>query len=388
MGEVFAGRYQLVDPLGEGGTGRVWRAWDHRQGRYVAAKVLHQSDAWSLLRFVREQSFRIEHPHVVTPLGWAGDDDRVLYTMPIVRGGSVSTLLGDFGPLPPSWVAVLVDQLLQALSAVHHMGLVHRDVKPANMLLEPTGRNHPYLRLSDFGVAAPVSEPRLTRVSQVIGTPGYLAPEQLRGAAPRPAQDLYAVGVVTVEMLTGVGLGGEEGTSWPERPSGCPDSLWQLTRALAASDIADRPASAASAMAALRDPGLPSHADPRDSEVEVFDQVPELPPGWDRHGPIVSNAPPHLPSPTWESAFGETGSAPGSSARRGRRGLDAPSKSDQKAREPGLFDQPSATSPAQGRISHPRRRRVSRLRVASAAVLAVVGVILLTVATLLVQDVV
>lgn len=349
----------------------------------MAAKVLHQSDASSLLRFVREQSFRIQHPHVVTPLGWAGDDDRVLYTMPIVRGGSVSTLLGDFGPLPPSWVAVLVDQLLQALSAVHHVGLVHRDVKPANMLLEPTGRNHPYLRLSDFGVAAPVSEPRLTRVSQVIGTPGYLAPEQLRGAAPRPAQDLYAVGVVTVEMLTGVGLGGEEGMSWPERPSGCPDSLWQLTRALAASEIAERPTSAASAMATLRDTGLPFHADPRDGEVEVFDQVPELPPGWDRRGPIVSNAPPHLPSPTWESAFGETGSVPGGAARRGRRGLEAPSKSETKAREPRGLDQPSA-----GRISHPGRPRVSRVRVAAAAALAVVGVILLTVAALLVQDVV
>jgi len=95
LGEVFARRYELVDVLGHGGMGWVWRAWDHHEGRYVAAKVLRQSDASSLMRFVREQSFRVHHPHVVTPLGWVGEDDRVLFTMPVVRGGSVSTLLGD-----------------------------------------------------------------------------------------------------------------------------------------------------------------------------------------------------------------------------------------------------------------------------------------------------
>ena len=119
MGEVLGGRYDLVDPLGEGGAGVVWRAWDRREARYVAAKVMRQADAASLLRFVREQAVRIEHPHVLTPLGWVGEDDRVLFTMPIVRGGSVATLVGDHGPLPPGWVATLLDQVLAALERIH-----------------------------------------------------------------------------------------------------------------------------------------------------------------------------------------------------------------------------------------------------------------------------
>ncbi len=102
MGEVFAGRYELVDPIGRGGVGAVWRAWDHRRRRYVAAKVLQQSDAHSLLRFVREQALRIDHPHVLAPASWAADDDKVLFTMDLVAGGSLVHLIGDYGPLPPS----------------------------------------------------------------------------------------------------------------------------------------------------------------------------------------------------------------------------------------------------------------------------------------------
>ncbi|GDY64364.1 hypothetical protein SAV14893_037570 [Streptomyces avermitilis] len=100
MGEVFAGRYELVDPIGRGGVGAVWRAWDHRRRRYVAAKVLQQSDAHALLRFVREQAMRIDHPHVLAPASWAADDDKVLFTMDLVAGGSLVHLIGDYGPLP------------------------------------------------------------------------------------------------------------------------------------------------------------------------------------------------------------------------------------------------------------------------------------------------
>ncbi|GAA4953466.1 hypothetical protein GCM10023238_19900 [Streptomyces heliomycini] len=112
MGEVFAGRYELVDPIGRGGVGAVWRAWDHRRRRYVAAKVLLQSDAHSLLRFVREQALRIDHPHVLAPTSWAADDDKVLFTMDLVAGGSLVHLVGDYGPLPPAFVCTLLDQLL------------------------------------------------------------------------------------------------------------------------------------------------------------------------------------------------------------------------------------------------------------------------------------
>ncbi|WP_157881336.1 serine/threonine-protein kinase, partial [Streptomyces phaeochromogenes] len=181
MGEVFAGRYELVDPIGRGGVGAVWRAWDHRRRRYVAAKVLQQSDAHSLLRFVREQALRIDHPHVLAPASWAADDDKVLFTMDLVGGGSLVHLIGDYGPLPPAFVCTLLDQLLAGLAAVHAEGVVHRDIKPANILLEATGTGRPRLRLSDFGISMRLGEPRLTETNYVVGTPGYFAPEQLLG---------------------------------------------------------------------------------------------------------------------------------------------------------------------------------------------------------------
>ncbi|WP_051486276.1 serine/threonine-protein kinase [Nocardioides sp. J54] len=204
MGEVFAGRYELLDPIAAGGMGTVWRVHDRTAGDVKAAKVLRQADAAMLLRFVREQSVRIDHTHVVTPQSWAGVDDRVLFTMPLVRGGSVSGLMKrNGGTLPPRWIAVLTDQTLQALEAVHAAGIVHRDIKPGNLLLEPTGSGRPHLRLTDFGIAVPSDEPRLTHVAMVIGTPGYMPPEQYHGADPHPSADVYALGIVVLEMLTG-----------------------------------------------------------------------------------------------------------------------------------------------------------------------------------------
>ncbi len=204
MGEVFAGRFELLEPIAEGGMGSVWVVRDRRDQQVYAGKVLRQSDSASLMRFMREQATRIAHDHVVTPLSWAGEDDRVLFTMPLVRGGSVATLVGDHGALPARWVRELLVQLLTALDAVHATGVVHRDVKPANLLLHATGTARPHLLLTDFGISARVSDPRLTHASQVIGSPGYMAPEQLAGADPAFAQDVYAAGMVGLEMLTGV----------------------------------------------------------------------------------------------------------------------------------------------------------------------------------------
>lgn len=203
MGEVFAGRYELIDPIGRGGVGAVWRAWDARRRRYVAAKVLQQSDAHTLLRFVREQALRIDHPHVLAPASWAADDDKVLFTMDLVNGGSLAHLIGDYGPLSPRFVCTLLDQLLAGLTAVHAEGVVHRDIKPANILLEATGTGRPHLRLSDFGIAMRKGEPRLTEANYVVGTPGYFAPEQLLGAEPDFPADLFAVGLVALYLITG-----------------------------------------------------------------------------------------------------------------------------------------------------------------------------------------
>ncbi|MEJ7833018.1 MAG: serine/threonine-protein kinase [Nocardioides sp.] len=273
MGEVFAGRFELVEPIAEGGMGSVWVVRDRKDGELYAGKLLRQSDSASLLRFMREQATRIRHDHVVTPLSWAGEDDRVLFTMPLVRGGSVATLIGDFGRLPPEWVVALLDQLLQALEAVHAAGVVHRDVKPGNLLLDATGTAEPRLRLSDFGISARVDEPRLTRTSQVIGSPGYMAPEQLAGADPDVSQDLYAVGMVGLEMITGVRPPAAVAEARDRRdaePAVAP--LVDLLLETAAPLSRDRPTSAGELRARLRalDLGRPGSSA---EAVEVFDHV-------------------------------------------------------------------------------------------------------------------
>ncbi|MEV8127089.1 protein kinase [Streptomyces sp. NPDC085944] len=293
MGEVFAGRYELVDPVGRGGVGAVWRAWDHRRRRYVAAKVLQQRDAHSLLRFVREQALRIDHPHVLAPASWAADDDQVLFTMDLVTGGSLVHLVGDYGPLPPDFVCTLLDQLLSGLAAVHGEGVVHRDIKPANLLLEATGTGRPRLRLSDFGIAMRLGEPRLTETNLVVGTPGYLAPEQMMGAEPDFPADLFAVGLVALYLLEGakpdakalVEHFAEHGT--PTAPRGIPEPLWQVVATLVQPDPAARFRTAtgarralAAAVELLPEPG------PDDELIEIFDQVGPLPAGFGSEGPF------------------------------------------------------------------------------------------------------
>ncbi|MGW6459344.1 protein kinase domain-containing protein [Streptomyces sp. NPDC055078] len=311
MGEVFAGRYELVDPIGRGGVGAVWRAWDHRRRRYVAAKVLQQSDAHTLLRFVREQALRIDHPHVLAPASWAADDDKVLFTMDLVSGGSLAHVIGDYGPLPPRYVCTLLDQLLSGLAAVHAEGVVHRDIKPANILLEATGTGRPHLRLSDFGISMRKGEPRLTETNYVVGTPGYFAPEQMRGAEPDFTADLFAVGLVALYLLEGQKPDSRAliehfaGRGTPGAPQGIPEPLWQVLAGLLQPDPDSRFRTATGARKALATAGemLPEPG-PDDEPVEIFDQLGPLPSGFGPDGPENSAA----PEP---SALQPPGSAPG-----------------------------------------------------------------------------
>ncbi|HZG06596.1 MAG TPA: serine/threonine-protein kinase [Streptomyces sp.] len=297
MGEVFAGRYELVDPIGRGGIGAVWRAWDHRRKRYVAAKVLQQSDAHTLLRFVREQALRIDHPHVLAPASWAADDDKVLFTMELVRGGSLVHLVGDYGPLPPTYVCTLLDQLLSGLSAVHAEDVVHRDIKPANILLEATGTGRPHLRLSDFGIAMRKGEPRLTETNYVVGTPGYFAPEQLLGAEPDFPADLYAVGLVALYLLTGQkpdsqALVEAYAHGVPPTPQGIPEPLWQVLANLLHPDPEARFRTATGVRRALASAVelLSTDSTLEQEVVEVFDQIGPLPPGFGPDGPVGNRA--------------------------------------------------------------------------------------------------
>ena len=245
----MAGRYLLLDQIGAGGMGSVWRAWDERTRCHVAVKVLGRHSSALLARFVREQAIRVRHPHVVAPHGWAAEDDLVVLAMELVPGGSVADLLREHGPLDTGTVGVLLEQLLMGLAAVHGAGLVHRDVKPANLLLEATGDGTPHLRLGDFGVAAPIADRRFTTVPGGIGTDGYMAPEQARGAPPEPTQDLYAVGRVALELVTGLP---------PARQRGIPSHpLRPLVERLLVADPQQRLATADAALRLLRRLALP-----------------------------------------------------------------------------------------------------------------------------------
>jgi eukaryotic-like serine/threonine-protein kinase len=189
MARYDATQLRLIDPIGGGGAATVWRAWDADARRFVAVKVPTPGTPAA-----PEPAVRVVHPHVVT-----GDArSRGWLTQPLVRGGTADRLLAEHGALPADYVAVLLDQLLDALAAVHATGLVHRDVKPANLLLEPTGAGRPHLRLADFGVAVPAGA-----CVPPAGTDGYLAPESAAGAPADPRHDLHAAGITTVELLSG-----------------------------------------------------------------------------------------------------------------------------------------------------------------------------------------
>jgi serine/threonine-protein kinase len=177
---LLAGRYELRDEIGRGATGVVWRAWDRRWRADVAVKVF--DSAWPV-------GPCLVHPHVLAQVSTVARDGTVFAVMDLVRGGSLLDLCVEQGRLPEAFVAVVVDQLLQALVAVHAHGIVHRDVKPANLLLDATGAGRPRVRLADFGDET------------TIGTPGYLAPEREAGAPAHASQDVYAAGVLTRRLL-------------------------------------------------------------------------------------------------------------------------------------------------------------------------------------------
>ncbi|MFF6870559.1 protein kinase [Streptomyces sp. NPDC012450] len=340
MGEVFAGRYELIDPIGRGGAGAVWRAWDHRRRRYVAAKVLLQSDAHTLLRFVREQALRIDHPHVLAPASWAADDDKVLFTMDLVAGGSLAHVIGDYGPLPPRFVCVLLDQLLSGLATVHAEGVVHRDIKPANILLDVTGTGRPHLRLSDFGISMRKGEPRLTETNYVVGTPGYFAPEQLLGAEPDFTADLFAVGLVALYLLQGRKPDSQalvehfltHGT--PSAPEGIPEPLWQVLAGLLQPDPQARFRTATGARKALSAAvEMLPEPDADEEPVEIFDQLGPLPAGFGPEGPTNPTRP-------------TTGPTTGSQDRQDHQGSQNPATAlSAAASAPAAPGTPTATDP-------------------------------------------
>jgi eukaryotic-like serine/threonine-protein kinase len=198
------GRYHVVERIAAGGMGEVFRAHDAVLAREVAVKILHRSlagDQGFVDRFRREAraAATLNHPNIVAVYDWGAVDGIYYMVMEYVSGRSVRELLNADGPLAPAQAAEIVRQTLLALEHAHAKGIVHRDLKPENILLTADGT----VKLTDLGLARAFADARATRAGAVTGTVQYLSPEQIRGEPADPRSDLYSLGIVAYELLTG-----------------------------------------------------------------------------------------------------------------------------------------------------------------------------------------
>jgi len=198
------GHYRLTDLLGRGGMGDVWRAHDTRTDRIVAVKLLPKglaNDEIFKQRFRREAhaAAQLTEPHVVPIHGYGEIDGQLYVDMRLIEGRDLQGLLTTTGPLKPARAVMIVEQVAKALQAAHNVGLVHRDVKPSNILVA----DYDFAYLIDFGIARGVGEATLTSVGTMIGTPFYMAPERFRDGPVDARADVYALACVLHECLTG-----------------------------------------------------------------------------------------------------------------------------------------------------------------------------------------
>jgi eukaryotic-like serine/threonine-protein kinase len=204
---VLADRYEILDELGRGGMGRVYRAHDRELREEIAIKVLRRdvlSNDVNLVDRLRAESRlarRITHQNVVRVYDFGEHDGAFFLTMELVHGVTVENLIESRGRLASAATHALAAQLAEALAVAHQHGVIHRDIKPANLLVD----NHGVLKVMDFGLARPAdTSKRLTMQGSVVGTPRYMAPEQFMDGNVDARSDLYSMGVVLYECLTGV----------------------------------------------------------------------------------------------------------------------------------------------------------------------------------------
>lgn len=204
QGYRLGGRYLLGSRIASGGMGDVWRADDEVLDRTVAVKVLRpstDSEPVFARRFRDEALYTagLAHPNIATVYDYGEEDHLAYLVMELVDGEPLSVLVRREGAQPPERVRSVMAQAALALGAAHEAGVVHRDVKPANILLTADGT----VKLTDFGIARALDGSGHTQTGEVVGTPHYLSPEQALGEAATGASDLYALGIVAHEMLTG-----------------------------------------------------------------------------------------------------------------------------------------------------------------------------------------
>ena len=205
VGEVISGRYELEGLVEHGGMSSVYRSYDRMLERHVALKVLHpqfRDDPEHVERFRREARAvaQLSHPHIVTVIDRGVSDGHQFIVFEFVDGENLKQLLERSGPLPVRRAVELAIQIADALAFAHAHDIVHRDVKPQNILLDASGE----AKVTDFGIARTLDVERgVTQTGPVLGTSNYLSPEQAEGAPVGPASDVYSLGVVLYELLTG-----------------------------------------------------------------------------------------------------------------------------------------------------------------------------------------
>lgn len=215
IGRIVAGKYRVEEMIGEGGMGQVFRATQLSLDKAVVLKVLRRSllsDARTVARFQREAkaASRLNHPNAIGIIDFGQDSDDSLYiAMEYVPGRDLHQIISDEGPLPEKRLIKIVAQVLAALSDAHAVGVIHRDLKPENIMVEQRRDQPDFVKVLDFGIAklqeSTGSEGQaLTRAGFVCGTPEYMSPEQASGVEIDPRSDLYAVGVILYQCLTGV----------------------------------------------------------------------------------------------------------------------------------------------------------------------------------------
>ncbi len=207
---TLSGRYQTGERLGSGGMSNVYKATDLILERTVAVKVLaeHLSDDERFVARFRREALAVAkliHPNIVQVYDTGVDDGRHYIVMEYVEGRSGAQILQRQGPVGPEIAAEVGIQACAGLDYAHRRGIIHRDVKPGNLMVVggPVGGGEMTVKLTDFGIARAIEQTRITQVGSVVGTAAYLAPEQVRGEEATPATDVYALGVVLYQFLTG-----------------------------------------------------------------------------------------------------------------------------------------------------------------------------------------